>query len=314
MFGGGYDPVLDDSATPIPSRGNAVFVVDRAGDLVRKFTDTNMDHALAADLTVIDSDSDGAADRLYAADLGGQVWRIDFDDPWTGTDSRVTRLATLADASDPQPFFSAPSVALNRSGAGDFLSVALGSGDRTDPLDEDSENAFFVLRDTDVDKGVPATTGPPIEASDLYDATSDALSSSDATTAGTARDELAAADGWIVRLERGEKSLSRLVSFEGQLMATTFEPEGTTSDPCSFDATRRFYRMSLSTAAPLIDTNDDLSVDGSKRRFRTIEGHTIPSAPVVLFPKGSSTVQIIVGKERVDLIEQRLTRVYWHAK
>ena len=170
------------------------------------------------------------------------------------------------------------------------------------------------MRDTDVDKGVPATTGTPIEASDLYDATSDALSSGDATTAGTARDELAAADGWIVRLERGEKSLSRLVSFEGQLMATTFEPEGTTSDPCSFDATRRFYRMSLSTAAPLIDTNDDLSVDGSKRRFRTIEGHTIPSAPVVLFPEGSSTVQIIVGKERVDLIEQRLTRVYWHAK
>ena len=36
--------------------------------------------AFATDLTVIDSDADGLADRIYAADLGGRVWRIDFDD------------------------------------------------------------------------------------------------------------------------------------------------------------------------------------------------------------------------------------------
>lgn len=314
MFGGGYDPALDDEDKPVPSRGNAVFVVDRDGNLVRKFTHPAMSYALAADPTVIDSDADGLADRLYAGDLGGQVWRIDFDDVAAGADSRVTRLATLDDGKHRR-FFSAPSVALNRGAGGDFLSIALGSGDRTAPLEDDSEDAFFVLRDTDVDKGPPATSGAPIEAGDLYDATKGELTSADAGKASDAREELADAAGWLVKLEKGEKSLSRLVSFEGQLMATTFSPDSTsTDDPCAFGVTRRFYRMDLSTAAPLIDAADALTEDGERRRWRRIDGSTIPSAPVVVFPEGSSVVQVVVDKERVDLIQQRLTRVYWHAK
>lgn len=305
MFGGGYDPALDDTSAATPSRGNAIFAVDRSGDLVRKFTHPQMVHALAADLTVIDSDADGLADRIYAGDLGGQVWRIDFDDIATNADSRVTLLADLDDGTH-QPFFYAPSVALNRDASGDVLTVALGSGNRTEPLDDSSANAFFVLRDTDVDKGVPATVGASLQTADLHDAT-------DADTAPAAAGESA---GWLVRLAPGEKSLSRVVSFEGQLLATTFAPEAGAGDACSFETTRRFYRMDLLTAAAELGstTDDPTDTDTSYRRWRRLDGGGIPSTPVVLFPKGASTVQIFVDKERVDAIEQRLTRVYWHAK
>ena len=314
MFGGGYDPILDGGGPPRPSRGNAVFVVDRAGRLVAKFTHPDMRHAIAADPTVIDSDADGLADRLYAADLGGQVWRVDFDDPANAADTVVTRLASLAGGAR-QPFFAAPSVARNRGANGEYLSIALGSGDRTEPLDESSANAFFMIRDENVAKGPPARPLPPATPARLYDATANRLGSDDPAVAAAARAALEAARGWRVRLAPGEKSLSRLTSFDGELLATTFAPDATDTDPCRFPSVRRFYRMDIGTAVPVATdaATETTLVDGGGRA-RRLGGQGIPSSPLVVFPRGASEARILVDREPVGTVGQRLARVYWHAK
>jgi len=320
MFGGGYDAaVLDDRPWPRAARGNAIFVVDRSGSLVRRFDEADhpaMRHSLAADLTPIDSDGDGLADRIYAADLGGQVWRIDFDDIANSATSRVTLLADLHDG-DSQPFFYAPSVALNAGASGEFLSIALGSGNRTEPLDESTANALYLLQDTDVEKGPPAAGFETIEVSALYDASANAIGSDEQGVAQGARDAMDAARGWRVSLAAGEKALSGLLSFEGELLATTYQVDaGGSTNPCSLGSIGRFYRMDIATAQPVPDQlgGADPEPSGPSDRWRELAGGRIPSKPVVLFPPGSGTVRILVDSELVGRAEQGLTSVFWYAR
>ncbi len=180
-FAAGYDADAQDPVNaPVESLGNAIYMVDEDGDLLWSVDSTDhasMLYSIASDLTIIDSDRDGLADRLYVGDLGGQVWRVDFDD--IDTTPTVTLLATLDDG-EHQPFFYAPSVALNRDTDGNYLSISLGSGNRTNPLLAGIQNHLYMIRDTDLDKGPPASGFTTVTAKDLYDATSDSISSSKA--------------------------------------------------------------------------------------------------------------------------------------
>ena len=320
-FGGGYDAdALDDRTKARGARsgkrrdanGNAVFLVDRDGALVRRFDD-DMDYSIAADLTAIDSDGDRLADRIYAADVGGQIWRIDFDDPWADAGT-VTRFADLHRNSAPQPLFHAPSVALIRGAGAPFLAVSIGSGDRTDPLGEDTANALFMLRDRDVAKGAPSASR--IDVDDLFDATDDALGSKVDAEAAAALAELEDPDvrGWRLNLQPGEKSLSRLVSFEGALMATTYRPEEAPyADPCEFAEERRFWTLDIATArAANLDAGGP--AEPGETRFKALEGTGIPSSPVVVFPPNSGQGIAFAGPEPEAAFERRMQRVYWHAR
>ena len=320
MFSGGYDAAaLDAETAKKPAQGNAIYMVDQNGDLIWSTSGSDnaaMQYSIASDLTVIDSDANGLADRAYVGDLGGQVWRIDFNNIDSAGDFEVTLLADVN--SDHQPFFYPPSVALNGSKNGDFLSVTLGSGNRTQPLLPGSKNAFFMLRDTDVDVGPPAAGFSKINLSDLYDATANDLGSTTTATANAAESALDGARGWTVNLGAGEKSLSTVVSFDGNLLATTFEPTAAAGgNACNVTSMGRLYLMDIKTAKPVQFMADgSVNKDGltAANRVSVLASSGIPSSPVIVFPKGSSQVQIIVDKETVSLLSQKLSRVYWHSK
>ncbi|MCK5923245.1 MAG: hypothetical protein KAG66_20065, partial [Methylococcales bacterium] len=215
-----------------------------------------------------------------------------------------------------QRFFYAPSVALNNSSQGDFLSVSIGSGDRTDPMIKSSDNAFYMMRDVDNARGIPASGFTTITAGNLYDATANDITSTTPTVKQAAKTALNAARGWKVELDTGEKALSRVVTFEGKLLATTFQPDNNGSDPCKPANYTRFYMMDIASAAP-VKYADDGSKNDSKNstvRSRRLNNAGIPSSPVVVFPEGAGSVQVIVDKESVNLIDQQLTRVFWHSK
>ena len=40
---------------------------------------TSMTSGIVGNIVAVDDNSDGYVDLLYAADLGGRIWRIDFD-------------------------------------------------------------------------------------------------------------------------------------------------------------------------------------------------------------------------------------------
>lgn len=325
MFGGGFDAaVVDDKTSATPASGNAIFLVDRAGDLV--FSVDNNDHSdmvysIPSDLTIIDTDQNKLADRAYFGDLGGQVWRLDFDNVRDASSIHLNKLADVNDGSY-QPLFYAPSVTRISENGKQYLAVAFGSGDRTQPLFPSSQNAFYMVRDLDYKAGPPAAGFSTVSKSDLYDATNNDIGSSTDSVRDAARVALSNASGWFVSLNTGEKSLSKVVTFQDKFMATTFQqlPAGSTGgagNACTISTLGRLYLMRVTDAQPveiLADGSESSSNLDASKRVTALGSLSIPSSPQVVFPKDSSQVQIIVDKETVDLVNQQVKTVFWHAK
>jgi len=316
-FGAGFDAdAQDDVNTPVSSRGNAIYMVDEDDGTLLWSIDgdshADMNYSIASDLRVIDSDGDQLADRLYVGDLAGQVWRVDFEDivdPPT-----VTRLANLAD-DDHQPFFYPPSVAFS-DGAGDqFLTVSIGSGNRTNPLLADVQNNLYMIRDENVAKGAPTAPFSTVTVDDLYDATSNALQSSNADTVLSAQASLDSSRGWRIRLAEGEKSLSSVITFEGKLLATTFTPDlGYTTDPCEYMSSNTFYSVEVDNATLPLGTTFVQTETGTDRTGQSVPSNGIASKPDVFSRKDDDSLQVFVGTTLVDSFPRTLRRVYWHAR
>ncbi len=327
-FAGGFDAgAQDDVNAPVASGGNAIYMVSESGELLWRIDandNTNMRYSIPSDLTLIDSDGDSLADRLYVGDLGGQLWRVDFDD--ISQAPAITRLANLAD-NHHQPFFYPPSVALNGIPGKRFLSVTIGSGNRTDPLLSGVTNNFYMIRDTDINKGRPADNFATVTPNDLFDATDNSIQSGTSRVARSAAKSLEEARGWRIRLSDNEKSLSTVLTYEGKVMATTYKPNTEASDEiCNFESTGVFYVMDVIDAT-VIESDDDIidsanpaeesdSSDEQRRLRRASKLNTqgIPGSPVPLLVKGTDSVQIFVDKTAVDEFKRTVSRVYWHAR
>ncbi len=90
VFGGGYDMLYEDDTylpnAAAPAKGNAIYMVNaQTGALIWSASATgsttnisSMINSITGGITILDRDNDGLIDHLYAADLGGQVFRADF--------------------------------------------------------------------------------------------------------------------------------------------------------------------------------------------------------------------------------------------
>lgn len=168
IMGAGYDAAAEDPDTRgTTTMGNAILVLDAitGAEVVTNPTANRLktDASVPADVTLIDSDADGYVDRAYAADMGGNIYRIDFEssagsapEQWT-----IYKFASLGTGGSGQmgtyrrKFFFAPDVIL----APGYAIVQVGSGDREKPLDTKSGDAFFTLFDRNAAKGKPASVG-----------------------------------------------------------------------------------------------------------------------------------------------------------
>jgi len=316
VFGGGYDADrLDDSEEATESMGNAIYMADMEGNLVWKVDGSKvsaMKYAIPSDLRIVDVNGDGIADRIYVGDLGGQIWRVDIDDVSNAT--KATVLAKNLNPGQHTSFFYKPSVALNSSVYGDFLSIAIGSGNRTDPLRKDSNDRIYMIRDTAIDTALPADYTAVTEQT-LYDATDNDLASDDPETLLEARQELKEAKGWYIDLRDEEKSITAVVTYEGNLLATTFDSgRGPDSDPCKAAGTNRFYSLDIATAKPTPkdELDGDSTDDDGGRPGTTLEADGIASSPQPL--NGPDGVAILVNNEVVIDFEHELSRVYWHSQ
>ena len=102
VFGGGYDMGYENEVytptTLTPAKGNAIYMINaKTGELIWSTSGTTgvglsaalniikpeMIHSIVGEITVLDRDNDGLTDHLYAADLGGQVFRVDFQNART---------------------------------------------------------------------------------------------------------------------------------------------------------------------------------------------------------------------------------------
>lgn len=167
VFTGGYDPQQDNDSPNTPlagdTQGNALYIVNAdTGQLIWRAghsseTGANlklaeMTHSMPADPVIIDANGDGLADIIYAVDARAQVFRFDLDNANTSASTLATggRIAELGGdtALDNRRFFSMPDVAMVRERGGkSYFAIAIGSGYRAHPLNEDTIDRFYVLQD-----------------------------------------------------------------------------------------------------------------------------------------------------------------------
>lgn len=322
VFGAGYDTNKDSPGLATPDAiGRGLFIVDAAsGELVWSMTpapdsDNNMSepglrHSVAAAVTVLDSNGDELSDRIYFADTGGQLWRVDLpgsDLPDANQDTwRVVRLATVNDgtAATDRRFFNAPDVVRTSYADATFDAVLIGSGDRTnpnDPFDGDDpndpgseavDNQFYMFRDrainpyfTEAPSLADCNADPPsadfrcelpLTPADLYDATDDIFLDGTAEEQAAAVLDLVGSSGWLLGLENeGEKALARSITIEGKVYFTTFEPASTAVNLCApLGGTGRLYVVDLINAA----AQEDFDSNGNTDRSWII-GSILPDTP-----------------------------------
>lgn len=300
VFGGGYSAADHDTENDVSggdSVGNSIYIVNAfTGDLIWEGSDSgadtnngDMDYSIPSSIAVVDYDLDGAVDFLYAADLGGQIFRVDIDNDNGGTGGLVTRIETVAklgitDGSgigDHRRFYASPVVVAGKRDGQTTVQVVIGSGYRAHPLDKLTNDRLFVVDDAGALQALSGgsyTSPGVVTDDDLVDVTSD-------TTPD--QDDLDDSSGWYMDLvENGEKVLAPAAVLQGKIYFTSYVPEVTnTTNACSnVLGSARLYIVDLNTGAPAGDFNNDGSVDGTGTSDRYLDQNLrgLPPQPQVL--------------------------------
>lgn len=336
IFGGGYDTCEDtDNGTSNNSctspKGNRVFVLNADdGTVVKSFTTLR---SVVGDVTIVRNAS-GLAEFGYAADTGGNVYRIKLTGANKDTDWTITRIAALGrdsvsasytDGASTRKFMYGPEVIVVPTRG--FNAVLLGSGDREHPLPTHTataavQNYFYMLMDKPSDASwlsAENTTCGTTAGTDVLCHAS--LLNIESTSTATVPANLNNKKGWRMQLRSQEQVVTTAVALFGEVTFSTHQPVAPSSTSCTNSlGTARVYNVSyLNAAAP---TGQD--------RGRTISGGGLPPSPVaglVTVPKpdgtGVMTVPFIIGATPDSPLEVKLKdksssasgnkeRIYWY--
>lgn len=317
VFGGGYDPAQDTISYVADNVGNRIYMVDAlTGSLIWRAGPTadsgaqlplaKMTNAIPADVRPVDLTGDGFADRMYAADMGGRVWRFDVHNGQAasslvtggvfaslGTGDLATKTGAAADAANRR-FFYAPDVSLMRVGTTNWINVAIGSGHREKPItDQTVVNRFYSLRDFNIFSQVANTqykaTCGSSETSPCHQIITDDDSRLVDVTTDLSPTIPAGGVGWRMNLQdTGEKVLAESRTFQNKLYFTTYSPQQRAYNPEFCVATvglNRLYVVDAATGKPVInyDTSTPGATTASDRSKELAQGSIAPEA-IFVFP------------------------------
>jgi type IV pilus assembly protein PilY1 len=329
VIGGGYDPTQDGYTTNLDTIGNSIYIVDsvsgallwhgsgNAGaDKVFALAGRSMSYSIPADVRVVDLNGDRLADRMYAADMGGQVWRFDvFNGQPRGSLVNGGVIAQLGAAGIAMPtlgqtrrFYYAPDIALASTNQYSYLHVGIGSGYRAHPNETANQNAFYALRDY---KTFAAMTQAeydaltPIVPANLVDVTTNVTASVPQGSPGW-RLDLTAGGGW-----NGEKVLAETRTFNNRVFVSTFRP-GTSGVSCEPQlGTNRQYVMSLFTGAPVLNRDGSVVTDPPTPDDRWIEWEGAPP-PETIFVFTDDGINSCVGTNcGIENFPPNPIRTFW---
>jgi type IV pilus assembly protein PilY1 len=338
LIPGGYDNNQDlDTPGATDSVGRALFAVRVTdGQLISGLnfnatanTSLGMTHSIV-DVSGIDHDGDGIVNRIYAGDLGGNIFAFKDDEVMSFCSG--TYLKSIADGTwSAQKLFSASAVdGVQRKifYAPDVVGeeygeyIFFGTGDRTDPGDTAVVNRFYAV------KNDWSATGT-LDETDLVDVTDDLIQLGTEAEKQAVKTNLENAKGWFIRLENpGEKVVASPRVYGGVVYFTTYTPDtagDSGTDPCAASTVRgvgRLYAVDYKTGASVADFSKENEYDGDGnivglgKKDRVIPiGTAIPSAPVIaIFENGA---RIFIGVEggivsMPAILTPNMYRYYWH--
>jgi len=314
IMGAGYASEEDDDpVASSDSMGRGVLILDAVtGDVVwaalpscegllanNCVATADLTHSVAADVTLLDRNSDGYIDRVYAADVGGNIWRINLDSS-TSSSWTITKLAALGGTgNDARKFLFAPDVIPTDL----FDAVMAVSGDREHPLYTSDttagmaynvQNRIYMIKDDGTVSGITdSNLTPNPDQIQSYNAVSDA------------------ADGYYIDLPNaGEKGVNAPTTVAGKTYFGTNYPDVPEADSCTAD---------LGIALAYV-----LEFNTGKYEYSVFVGGGLPPSPVTgLVNIGDETVPFVIGgagpttfdpaTPEIDLSNNR-KRAYWYVK
>lgn len=326
IMGGGYDNCHDEdpnAGCSAASAGTKIYVLDaESGNLLKQF---DTDSSVIADVTVVTDNNGTYAHFAYAADLGGNVYRISgktantpigdsAPDEWT-----MTRIAKLGGTgTNNRKFMFAPDV-VDENGTYVLL---LGSGDREKPIAYYADaasvnNHFYMIKDQPLN-----TSWLEAEIDNCKEAVMciDSLYRIDTKTTPTADDLATKPKGWYLALGEQEQVVTSAITVFGTVTFSTHKPFGADNDnKCAPTlGTATVYNIGYINAAPL---------PGQIDRGAEIAGGGLPPSPVagmVTLDDGTTVPFIIGSNERSALqggepptpppVARPKSRVYWNIR
>jgi type IV pilus assembly protein PilY1 len=279
FIGGGFDKTNNT--------GKAFFVIDiKSGDIIKEFSGlTGMNYSFAAPPTAVDTNFDGFIDKIYIADLGGQMWVFDvsFDGVSKKSDSRWSGKRLFAAPSSDYRIYYQPAVAFDRYG---IPWVYFGTGDREYPNDlSGPRERFYAVKDN-------GTGNYPRTEADLLDVTSSNTFNPTSQA------------GWFLQLEKSadksEKVLAKPAVFNRLVYFTTYV-YATAANPCSVPGEAKAYIVEYLSGGGALEVDDLVDLEGSpsQQRSKTI-GPGAPSNPVITVDvKGKASVTIGTTSDQV---------------
>ena len=304
VLGGGYDTTHDTASHPDSAdiEGAGLYMLDletgdavwRAGrDTFADLTVDKMTRSIPGRITVIDLTGDSYADRMYAADLGGQLWRFDITQNQTPSQlvagGVIARLGaegiSSPAAAETRRFYTTPDVAMfhDKHQQRRYLSISIGSGYRAHPLDNSASDRFYSMRDPDVFNSLSQAqynSYAIVEDDDLVDVSG----KYDTIIPATGR-------GWKLVLPPEQKVLSDSRTFNDLIYFVSLQPEIDASDPCRAGlSTNRLYRVAVDNGDPVwgeeaaVPPSEATPEEIDDARVADLEQSGIAPAPVFLFP------------------------------
>ncbi len=303
IVGGGYDNVHDTLSHPASAdaQGAGVFFLDlesgailwRAGadadaDLEMPGTsEPGLTRSIPSQIRVIDLNGDNFADRMYAADMGGQILRFDIANG-NEPDSLVTGgvIAQLgaegnspASFVDTRRFYNTPDVSLFNDNLQNrrFIAISIGSGYRAHPLDDTNADRFYSIRDKRVFNSLTQDeykAFTPITEADLVEISGQVGTSIGANKAG-----------WMLTLPDNQKVLSTSATFNNEVFFVAFSAATEEAQSCEAGVGKNFlYRVTVANGDPIADLDGELPDDVDELRVETLSQGGIAPSPTFLFP------------------------------
>lgn len=170
----------------------------------------------------IDDASFLVADRLYAGDLLGNLWRIDFDGNHAPSGKEAVRLATLKDsANNPQPITTKPELAEVRENGVTYPVVFVGTGKYlgSSDLSDTSKQSIYGLKDELLSTGISDVRSSQIVARTLTGSTgtSGTLAGRTIRTVSSESISWVSQNGWLIDLDPANASPGERVNVDMSL-------------------------------------------------------------------------------------------------
>jgi type IV pilus assembly protein PilY1 len=280
FIGGGYNAADCSAGGACDLRGKGVFAVDLSdGAIMWSFTHADngdMDYAIAAPVSIADTDNDGFVDAAYVGDQKGNMWQFHFckksDESSCGiSDWTGTLLLDKIGGSDKYPFYNPATVAVDAEGS---LWIYWATGDKADPTGNGPAQYVYGLKPLLCKDSSGAPT--PCVRNDL-----DNITSQQQAYCGTSSNKV----GWYINLAgKSEQVLAEPVAFGNVLYFTSFVPAIGSSADCTKTGTSYLYAIKIGTSSVNCTVGLGALPEGERRMAI---GVGIASAPMISLKPGS---------------------------